>query len=135
MPTSDLTESLTLALRRLSALYAQLASEQSAEHAAYSKQDLHALDAIGLEGPLRMGDLADALGVGQSAATPIADRLEAHGWIQRVRSETDRRVWLVELTEAGRRAFEAEDAVRKKAMAAMLAPFVALLEKITGGEA
>ena len=90
-----------------------------------------------------MGDLADALGVGQSAATPIADRLEAHGWIQRVRSETDRRVWLVELTEAGRRAFEAEDAVRKKAMAAMLAPlsqgeretFVALLEKITGGEA
>lgn len=139
MSAADLTESFSLALRRLGNLWARVAAEQSAEHAAYSKQDLLALDSIGLAGPMRMGDLADALGVGQSAATPIADRLEAHGWVQRVRSEADRRVWLVELTDAGRRAYEAEDAVRKKAVEAMLAPLgdgeretlVALLQKIT----
>ncbi|WP_412063396.1 MarR family winged helix-turn-helix transcriptional regulator [Rubrivirga sp. IMCC45206] len=141
MPTTDLTESFSLALRRLGTLYARVAAEQSAEHGAYSKQDLLALDAIGLDGPMRMGDLADALGVGQSAATPVADRLEGHGWVRRVRSQADRRVWLVELTDEGRRAFEAEDAVRKTAVDAMLAPLddgeraalVALLEKITRG--
>ncbi len=139
MPAPDLTESFSLALRRLGTLYARVAAEQSSEHGTYSKQDLLALDAIGLDGPMRMGDLADALGVGQSAATPVADRLEGQGWVRRVRSEADRRVWLVELTDDGRRAFEAEDAVRKKAVDAMLAPLdgderatlVALLEKVT----
>lgn len=139
MSTPDLAESFSLALRRLGTLYARVAAEQSSEYGTYSKQDLLALDAIGLDGPMRMGDLADALGVGQSAATPVADRLEGYGWARRVRSKTDRRVWLVELTDEGRRAFEAEGAVRKSAVDAILAPLdadeqetlVALVDKVT----
>jgi DNA-binding MarR family transcriptional regulator len=139
MPVPDHIEAFTHALRRLGALYARLAAQQSAAHGAFSKQELMTLGALGLDGPARMSDIAERLGLGQSAVTPIVDRLEERGLVRRMRSETDRRVWVVELTADGRHAFDEEDAVYKQVAGAMLAPlddderaaFAALLEKIT----
>ena len=136
---SDPAASFTHALRRLGSLYARVASQQSAAHGSFSKQELLAIDALGTDGPARMGDLAGHLGVGQSAVTPIVDRLEERGLARRTRSDADRRVWLVELTEAGREAFAEEDAVYQGVARVMLDPLdaderatlVALLEKIT----
>ena len=88
-------------LRRLGVLFAQIASQQSSAHGTYSKQELMTVDLLGVRGACRMGDLAEHLGVVRSAVTPLIDRLETHGLVERIRSTEDRRVWLVVLTTDG----------------------------------
>ena len=109
-------------LRALGVLFQRVAAEQSAAHGALGKQDLRALDVLGVRGPSRMGTLAEHLGVGRSAVTPLADRLEAAGLVRRRRSQADRRAWLVELTEEGEGVFEAERAAYERVARVMLAP-------------
>ena len=138
MPAPDHTEIFTRALQRLGALYIRLAAQQSAAHDTLSKQELMTLGVLGLGGPSRMGDIAEQLGIGQSAVTPIVDRLEGRGLARRSRSEADRRVWLVELTTEGEHAFAEDTALYRQVAAAMLEPLDAveretlavLLEKI-----
>ena len=109
-------------LRRLSGHFLRVAAERSDAHAAFSKQDLLAIGVLQDVGPSRMGALAEALGVGQSAVTPLVDRLEAAGAARRRRSDADRRAWLVELTPAGEAVARAEAAAYARVAAAMLAP-------------
>lgn len=139
MPPTDLIDSFTQAIRRLGVLYTRVAGQQSAAHDTFTKQELLAIGVLGVQGHARMGEVAEHLGVGQSVVTPIIDRLEARQLVRRRRSEEDRRVWLVELTEAGRRTFADEDAIYRQVAAEMLAPLqpqeremlVALLEKVS----
>ncbi len=49
-----------------------------------------------------MGDLAAFLGVDASYVTGLADALEERGLVERRPSDTDRRVRLLEVTDAGR---------------------------------
>ena len=121
-PTPTQLRHFADALRCLSVLFMRVAAEQSAAHAAFSKQELLALGVLGVRGPSRMGEIARHLGVGQSAITPLVDRLEAAGAVHRRRSETDRRAWLVELTEAGEATFAAESAAYERVAAEMLGP-------------
>ena len=60
-----------------------------------------ALEALYHLGPLSLGDLADKLLVTGGNVTYVMDRLEAQGLVTRYRSESDRRVVLAKLTEAG----------------------------------
>ena len=125
-------------LRALSVLFQRVASDASSAHGAFGKQDLLALGVLGVRGPSPMGALAEHLGVGPSAVTPVVDRLEAAGVVARRRSEADRRVWLAELTEAGRDVFEADHAAYERVAEAMLSAlgpderpvFVEMLERI-----
>lgn len=59
------------------------------------------------DGPLRVGALADDLGVNQSNASRIVDRLAGQGLVRRARDAEDGRAWLVELTPEGRRVLQA----------------------------
>lgn len=52
-------------------------------------------------GPMRITDLAWQEGIGQPAATRMVARLEALGLVRRERSETDGRIVMVALTDAG----------------------------------
>jgi DNA-binding MarR family transcriptional regulator len=54
------------------------------------------------ECPFRVGDLADQLGLAESSATRLVDRLERQGLVARRMLPTDRRSVTVELTPAGR---------------------------------
>ena len=56
-----------------------------------------------------MGEIAEHLGVVQSAITPLVDRLEEQDLVRRRRSESDRRAWLVELTSAGTETVASEN--------------------------
>lgn len=112
-------------LRHLSVLFVQVAAEQSATHEAFSKQDLLTIGVLGIRGPSRMGEIADHLGLVRGAVTPIVDRLEDAGVVQRRRSETDRRAWLVELTDAGQAVFEADSEAYRQVAREMLAPLSA----------
>lgn len=56
--------------------------------------------------PMKMSDLSRMLLVSNGNATAVVDRLKSDGLVNRVPSETDRRVVMVSLTDAGRAQFE-----------------------------
>ena len=122
MATENQIQSFARLLRRLGVLYAQIASQQSSVHGTFNKQELLTVDVLGVRGSCRMGEIAEHLGVVQSAITPLVDRLEAQGIVRRVRSREDRRVWLVALTDHGLGVYADHENVYQAVAAEMLAP-------------
>ena len=66
--------------------------------------------------PMRMSELADALGIVRRSATSVIDGLEQLGLVQRTEDPTDRRAVGVQLTDAGRKMMA--DARRRRRSAA-----------------
>lgn len=62
---------------------------------------------VSADGPRRVGELAADLGVNQSNASRLVDRLAGLGLLERVRDRDDGRASLVELTVRGRRVLDA----------------------------
>jgi len=62
--------------------------------------DLRGLDWLN-EGPLTASRLAEAAGLSAAATTAMIDRLEAKGYVRRLRDQADRRRVVVEMTDAG----------------------------------
>ncbi|MEM6647313.1 MAG: MarR family transcriptional regulator [Bacteroidota bacterium] len=126
-------------LHGLSVQFANVTAEHVALHDTLSKPEALAVAFIGVESSVRMGALADHLGVVQSAVTPLVDRLEASGLVERVRSTADRRVWHVKLTKAGQQAYGDHQKLYATLAARMLEPLssierdllISLLTRIT----
>jgi DNA-binding MarR family transcriptional regulator len=59
------------------------------------------------EGPRRITELAELVGVAQPTMTVLIKRLEHSGWVARKGLPEDGRVVMVNITDAGRTAFEA----------------------------
>jgi DNA-binding MarR family transcriptional regulator len=59
------------------------------------------LQHLAAAGPSTLGELAEALGTGKSTATELVDRLEAKGYVGRMRDERDARRVFVGLTRTG----------------------------------
>jgi DNA-binding MarR family transcriptional regulator len=128
----------------LDALFRRLVlPRQAAEEASHdcSREEIRGLIQLGAGGRTIMSDFAGQLGVPFSTATHTIDRLVAKGLVIRVRSEQDRRVVLVEMSETGQ-AFQTALRARHRAMArgwlAPLSPaeresFLKLMGKITEG--
>ena len=57
-------------------------------------------------GPLSGRQLADQLGVSAPAVVKVCDRLEARGYIERIRDKADRRVQRFHLTASGAAVFQ-----------------------------
>jgi DNA-binding MarR family transcriptional regulator len=72
------------------------------------------------DGPTRVSELADRLGVSQPAATQTVDRLSADGLVVRTADPTDRRAVLVSATGTGRRHYAARHASRVAAIGGAL---------------
>lgn len=70
-----------------------------------TNNDMHIIEAIGIDEPRRMSEIAARLGVTVGTLTTNMNSLENKGYILRNRSETDKRVVLVVLTEKGKKAF------------------------------
>lgn len=139
MSGTDQIEALAKALRQLGYLYAKVVSNQPGMPADYSKQELLTVDVLGMNGACRMGEIAEYLGVGQSAITSLIDRLEEKGKVVRVRNKQDRRVWLVELSTAGEELFAVQAKNYRTVAEELIVPlsdaerdtFVALLARMT----
>jgi|tagenome__1003787_1003787.scaffolds.fasta_scaffold19611589_2 DNA-binding MarR family transcriptional regulator len=72
-----------------------------------NRTDGRCLDIIQQNGAMTAGQLAEATALSPGAVTTILDRMEAAGYLQRVRGQADRRKIMVELTpEAARRTWE-----------------------------
>ncbi|MBE5877553.1 MAG: MarR family transcriptional regulator [Lachnospiraceae bacterium] len=70
-----------------------------------TNNDMHIMEAIGIEEPRKMSDIAKRRSVTVGTLTTNMNSLEDKGYIIRERSKTDKRVVLVTLTEKGRKAF------------------------------
>jgi DNA-binding MarR family transcriptional regulator len=106
-----------------------------------SREEIRALILLGSSGRTIMTDFAAQLGVPLSTATHAIDRLVSKGLVMRVRSDKDRRIVQVEMSDAGK-DFQALLRARHQAMArSWLAPlsagerqtFLGLMAKITQG--
>jgi DNA-binding MarR family transcriptional regulator len=62
-------------------------------------------------------ELAGLCGLLPAQVVPVLDKLEERGLVARTRSETDRRRYVVSLTDAGREALEQADALGRSLVA------------------
>jgi DNA-binding MarR family transcriptional regulator len=69
-----------------------------AKRLGVNRTDLRTIDVL-FDGPTSPGALAIATGMSPAAMTAAVDRLEARGFVRRVRDGADRRRVLVEVTE------------------------------------
>jgi DNA-binding MarR family transcriptional regulator len=72
--------------------------------------------------PMRMSELADALGIVRRSATSVVDDLEQLGLVERVGDPVDRRAVGVLLTAAGRKVMADARRRRRTAAGRVLAP-------------
>jgi DNA-binding MarR family transcriptional regulator len=87
---------------------------------ALSLIHLNVLMQLRFRGPVTMSHLAEMLDVSVASATGIVDRMEKKGVIERRRSDEDRRVVEVHVTQMGEDVFSAMQAERQARMTNML---------------
>jgi DNA-binding MarR family transcriptional regulator len=88
-----------------------------AAHLGLGVTDLKCLDLLHRASmPLTPVNLAELTGLTSGAITGVADRLEAAGFVERVRSQTDRRRWQLRLLPG-----------RQKEMAALFGPLTSAM--------
>ncbi len=78
------------------------ATKEVARHHGLTGPQVTALKMLEGFGPISLSDLSERMSARNSTITGIADRMERNGLVERVRSERDRRVVLIRLTNAGR---------------------------------
>lgn len=71
-----------------------------------TNNDMHVIEAIGLEGGRNMSSVAKRLNITMGSLTTAVNHLVKKQYVDRSRSEEDRRVVLIRLTEKGIAAFK-----------------------------
>lgn len=85
-----------------------------------TNNDMHIIEAIGMEEPRNMSMIAHRLSVTVSTLTTNMNGLEKKGYIRRERSSEDKRVVYVVLTEKGKKAFYHHRDFHRKMIRAMV---------------
>ena len=75
------------------------------EYKDVTTNDMHVIEAIGMEGAKNMTSVARSLEVTTGTLTIAINSLVKKGYVDRVRSEEDRRVVLISLSDKGKRAY------------------------------
>lgn len=70
-----------------------------------SVNDMHIIEAVGIEEPKSMSTVAKLMSVTTGTLTKSMDGLSDKGYVDRERGKKDKRVVFVSLTEKGKRAF------------------------------
>ncbi|MDX8360127.1 MarR family transcriptional regulator [Cytobacillus sp. IB215316] len=76
--------------------------------------EIHAIDAIGIEGEILMSELARRLDVTKGAVTQVISRLESKKLVFRSPHYKDSRAVLISLTERGKVAFQAHEELHEQ---------------------
>lgn len=102
------------------ALLGIVAQSMSAALEELSLVQFRLLVVLDTAGPLRMGDLAERIGVHPSTLSRTVDRLEAGEWITREVSPESRRVVIVTVSPKGHGVVADVTSTRRRAIAAVL---------------
>jgi MarR family transcriptional regulator, transcriptional regulator for hemolysin len=105
LPESTMDERFTAAVHNCARSW-RLAIDKRLKHLGIGQSGWMTIAMIAkAPAPLSQRALADLVGVEGPSMVSMLDRLERDGLVERVPSPTDRRVKLVQLTEAGRTVF------------------------------
>ena len=85
-----------------------------------SSTQLHVLYTLGTNGAMPMSRLADQLDVSLPNVTGLIERMFERGYVERVRSDDDRRVVEVRITGAGCELLDEIDNIKHNEMAKMI---------------
>lgn len=85
-----------------------------------TNNDMHIIAAIGIDQPRNMSSVANLLSVTVGTLTIAVNSLVKKGYVVRERSQADRRVVLISLTEKGRRAYDHHEEFHRKMVEAVL---------------
>jgi DNA-binding MarR family transcriptional regulator len=85
-----------------------------------SMTQLHVMHLLDRHGDMAMSHLAEMLDASFSAATGLVDRVEEHGFVERIRVPGDRRIVMVRITPIGRQMLDDVDAVQTDILAGIL---------------
>jgi len=96
------------------------AAAANGPHVELKMQELRVVELLGNEGPRMMRQLAEYLAVAVNSVTSIVDGLETKQLVRRTRSDQDRRVIRVELTDAGREIYDSLVEVNLRLFRSML---------------
>lgn len=83
----------------------RLTKDEAARYGVTATQ-LTVLKMLQEVGDLSLGALSKEIRAHNSTVTGIVDRMEVAGFVERVRSADDRRVWIIRLTAQGRKVAE-----------------------------
>lgn len=89
------------------------------EYKDISNNDMHIIEAVGLGGN-KMSDIAAKLNITLGSLTTSMNSLVKKGYAERERSEQDRRVVFIHLTEKGRRAYHHHAEFHRKMVDAVM---------------
>lgn len=82
-----------------------------------SYNDMHIIECIGLDRPMNMSAIAREMGVTVGTLTIAVNGLVKKGYVNRRRSEIDRRVVYISLTEKGTAAYRHHEAFHQEMIA------------------
>ena len=85
-----------------------------------SVNDMHIIAAIGIREPKNMSTVARELSVTVGTLTIAINNLVKKGYVERVRSQEDRRVVLISLSEKGEKAYDHHKTFHDKMVLAVL---------------
>lgn len=86
-----------------------------------TNNDMHVIEAVGIDQPRNMSAVAKSLSVTVGTLTIAINNLVKKGYVDRRRSEFDRRVVLISLSEKGCRAFYHHKEFHERMVQAILA--------------
>ncbi len=100
--------SLEVLSHQLAEFYDKMASWEHSivKDSGLSPAQMHTVEIIGHNQNMRMKELAERLGVTTGTLTVGVDKLEKLGLVERKPHESDRRSWLIVLTDEGKEMYE-----------------------------
>lgn len=93
---------------------------RTGEYKDVTANDMHVIEAIGTDRKKNMSSVAKTLGVTMGTLTISVNSLVKKGYVERIRSEEDRRVVLVFLTEKGKGAYRHHQKFHEDMISAVL---------------
>ncbi|ANS73916.1 hypothetical protein AWM70_04495 [Paenibacillus yonginensis] len=106
---------LVQGFRELKRAFHQVVSKQ-AEKLGITGIQFYVLSALREQPELSMSDLAERVHLGNSTLSGVIDRMEKAGYVERKRSDLDRRTVTLHLTNEGREIEERTNLLYQKAM-------------------
>jgi DNA-binding MarR family transcriptional regulator len=100
--------SLEVLSHQLAEFYDKMASWEHSivKDSGLSPAQMHTVEIIGHNQDMRMKELSERLGVTTGTLTVGVDKLEKLGLVERRPHESDRRSWLIVLTDEGKEMYE-----------------------------
>jgi DNA-binding MarR family transcriptional regulator len=107
--------------------------EYSIKQGAFSDisiTEIHTIEAVGMYGFKTMSEVAQALNITMGTLTTAVDKLIKKGYMERSRSDTDRRIVNVSLTKRGKLAYRIHEKFHMDMVRAIMVDFTPEEEEI-----